>query len=175
MALCENPANVPQANAAPENHGNTHPSDGGQRQAGRDGHARHRLPHLEGRAALDLIHLAQEAITNVIKHAQARTLLVQVWQESSAGGERVCLLLQDDGVGLRGSRQANPQGGLGLNNMRRRAERIGATLSLLDAQPGLGIRLCFTLHETPEHSSLIGAGAANIDIDFDLIEQTSNR
>lgn len=62
-----------------------------------------------------------------------------------------------------------------LNNMRQRAERIGASLTFLDACPGLGIRLCFVLHETPEHSSLIGAGAANIDIDFDLIEQASNR
>ena len=133
------------------------------------------LPHLEGRAALDLIHLVQEAITNVLKHAQARTLLVQVWQESDAGGERVCLLLQDDGVGLAGSRQANPQGGLGLNNMRQRAERIGASLTFLDACPGLGIRLCFVLHERPPHSSLMGLEQAGIDIDFDLIEQASNR
>ena len=73
--------------------------------------------------ALQLLRILQEALTNVIKHAQAKRVQVSLRHDVSG----LTLEVQDDGIGL----SSNPvsQGGRGLANMRSRAGKLGAQLS----------------------------------------------
>jgi two-component system, NarL family, sensor histidine kinase NreB len=74
--------------------------------------------------ATHLFRIAQEAVSNAIKHGHARNVEIKML---SAAGE-VQLSVSDDGRGLRAS---PPQGqGMGLRIMRYRAEMIGGALSV---------------------------------------------
>lgn len=85
---------------------------------------------------VEVLHIVQEALTNVRKHARARNVAVSVWLED---GE-FHLEVADDGIGL----QPNPlrSGGHGLLNMRQRASHLGGTLDVAPARPrGTRVRL----------------------------------
>jgi PAS domain S-box-containing protein len=78
-----------------------------------------------------LYRLAQEALHNAVKHAQAK----RAWVELVAADSEVVLTVRDDGVGFD---PAEPHPGhFGLETMRERALRIGAQLSL-ESAPGTG-------------------------------------
>jgi PAS domain S-box-containing protein len=82
-----------------------------------------------------LYRLAQEALTNAVKHAAARTITVRLHalQTAQTGGRG--LEIADDGRGF--DPQAIPPGHLGLAMMRERARAVGATLRV-QSQPGQG-------------------------------------
>jgi signal transduction histidine kinase len=85
---------------------------------------------------LDLLRVLQEALTNVVKHAQARNVHIRV--ERRSGGLRV--EVHDDG---KGPEPATDRGGHGLRSMRARAQRLGAELSMTAASPGTSVVLQF--------------------------------
>jgi signal transduction histidine kinase len=74
--------------------------------------------------ATHLYRIAQESISNGIKHGRARQILLRL--ERSDGG--VTLTVQDDGRGLPPDWSQSP--GLGLRTMAHRATMIGATFSI---------------------------------------------
>jgi PAS domain S-box-containing protein len=78
-----------------------------------------------------LYRIAQEALHNVVKHAAAHRVRVDVRRE--AGGVR--LRVEDDGKGFDPARV--PDGHLGLAGMRARSERVGAEFTV-DSTPGQG-------------------------------------
>ena len=78
--------------------------------------------------------IAQEALHNVVRHARASRVRVDLDTDAAA----VRLRVVDDGVGFDPERV--PAGHLGLDGMRSRAERLGGTLSV-DARPGRGTSL----------------------------------
>ena len=63
--------------------------------------------------------IAQEAFTNVIRHAHAHTCTVRL----QLAGATLRLTIEDDGMGLSGDRPP----GIGLTSMRERAEELGGT------------------------------------------------
>ncbi|GAA4537102.1 sensor histidine kinase [Amycolatopsis samaneae] len=81
------------------------------------------LPTLPTAVEVVLLRSAQEALTNVRKHASASSVLVRV----SAVDGWVRLLVHDDGTGFD---PAAPADGFGLRGMRSRAEQIGGRLSV---------------------------------------------
>lgn len=81
-------------------------------------------------AALQLLRVAQEALTNVVKHAQATAVDVQL----RLAGEQLELEVRDNGVGAGGSAPA--AAGHGVGNMRVRAEQLGGRLDVQDGEPG---------------------------------------
>jgi len=79
-----------------------------------------------------LYRIAQEALNNALKHAQARHITVNLRLEEQA----VILEITDDGIGF-DTTTAREQGGLGLPGMEERATRLGARLTV-KSQPGEG-------------------------------------
>src|SRR4051812_47837180 len=78
-----------------------------------------------------LYRIAQEALHNVVKHAGAREVRLDVYRVADG----VRLRVVDDGRGF--DPTTVPDGHLGLAGMRSRAERLGGTLSVT-AAPGRG-------------------------------------
>jgi signal transduction histidine kinase len=76
--------------------------------------------------------VAQEALTNVVRHAGAQRACVRVRVD---GGELV-LEVTDDGTGTPAPRD----GGVGLGSMRERAEELGGRLEVT-GRPGRGTRV----------------------------------
>lgn len=85
-----------------------------------------------------VLHIVQEALANVVKHAGARNASVVI--ERRVDGFTVCVI--DDGRGTPGGgRRALEEGGhFGLAIMRERARRIGARLRIL-GRSGKGTRV----------------------------------
>ncbi|MFO1475956.1 MAG: two-component regulator propeller domain-containing protein [Verrucomicrobiota bacterium] len=79
--------------------------------------------------------IVKEALTNVLRHASAREVLV----EAKLTGDSLEIVVQDDGQGFdaQGSRKERRNG---LGNMQRRAEAMNGALSL-ESGPGKGTRL----------------------------------
>jgi signal transduction histidine kinase len=89
--------------------------------------------------------VAQEALTNVVRHAQARRVRAEV-RHRGAGLE---LLVQDDGVGFdlaAARKQASPEASLGLLGMEERVQLMGGQI-VMESAPGRGttIRVRFPL------------------------------
>ena len=83
-----------------------------------------------------LYRLAQEALTNVRKHAQATRATVEIGDHE--GGFR--LLVADDGVGFELDEAADLPGHLGLASMRERAELAGGWFQIRST-PGSGTEI----------------------------------
>ncbi len=97
---------------------------------------------LHPEAEVTLLRAAQEALTNVRKHAQARQVSITL----SYMGDQVALDVQDDGVGFAASAPAE---GFGLAAMRQRAEQLGGTV-VVESALGQGTTVAVTL---PLHPS----------------------
>ena len=76
-----------------------------------------------------LYRIAQEALTNVAKHAKAKT--VEVILERRA--DHVLLVVEDDGIGFETVPTEAPNQGFGLLGMHERAALVGATLEIESA------------------------------------------
>jgi len=80
-----------------------------------------------------LYQIAQEALNNTLRHAQAASVTVQIhWS-----GEQVTLEIVDDGDGFD---LAADNHGMGLPNMRERARQVGGALKIASA-PAAGTRV----------------------------------
>jgi len=82
-----------------------------------------------------LFRVAQEALTNVARHAQARQAEVKIQQLDGA----ICMSIEDDGKGFQegpGSRAKKGER-LGLLGMRERLEMVGGSFAI-NSKPGKG-------------------------------------
>jgi two-component system, LuxR family, sensor kinase FixL len=93
--------------------------------------------------ATHLYRLAQEAITNALKHGRARHIRVALL----ATDAHLRLTIRDDGVGLPAARKGH---GMGLRIMNYRAGLIGATLTI-GPVPGGGTSVTCTLPRDNPH------------------------
>ncbi len=84
----------------------------------------------------NLLRVAQEALTNALKHARAGTIAVEL--DYAPAGAR--LRVRDDGTGFADS----PTRGLGLIGMRERAQRIGGELTIA-SEPGAGTEVILSV------------------------------
>jgi signal transduction histidine kinase len=84
------------------------------------------LPRLGDSVEREIVAIANEALTNAVRHAQARRIVIRASTSQSVG---VRLSVADDGRGI--ARQ--PSSGFGLTSMQERAERIGASLTIVTA------------------------------------------
>jgi signal transduction histidine kinase len=79
-----------------------------------------------------LHRIAAEALANVVRHAGASRVSLQVRD----GQRLVELVVADDGAGLAGADARSAGSGLGLASMRQRAEEVGGTLEVSSTPAG---------------------------------------
>ena len=107
-----------------------------------------------------IYRIAQEALTNVSRHAEASKAVVSVSERNGV----VHVSVTDDGKGLPDASRLGPrgdglEGGFGTSGMRERAELVGGELELLPA-PGKGttVRLTVPLSSRPAANGNSGIG-----------------
>jgi signal transduction histidine kinase len=89
---------------------------------------------------LSLFRIAQEALNNVARHAQARHVVVEL----RAADQEIELIIEDDGVGFDPSvDHASERIGFGFVTMRERSEALGGTFEAASKKgQGTRIRVC---------------------------------
>ncbi|PTX55948.1 two-component system NarL family sensor kinase [Litoreibacter ponti] len=83
---------------------------------------------LDKDAKIALYRIAQEALTNVERHAEASRVTIEV----SGHRQGATMRVQDNGRGIDSDRSS----GLGLRNMQERIDQLGGTLRVLSSQDG---------------------------------------
>lgn len=100
--------------------------------------APHALPPIPAAVELAAYRIVQEALANVVRHADARSCRVSI-----VVGDDLSVVVEDDGIGVDAAATAGPRAdgsGVGLASMRERAAELGGTLRV-GPGPGGGTRL----------------------------------
>ena len=98
-----------------------------------------RVPALSPDVEQCVYRVAQEAVTNVAKHANAKNLTVKL----EFIEEKVTLIVSDDGVGFNVDK-SDKTSDFGLTGMRERAQLIGGELNVI-SKPGYGTTIQLTI------------------------------
>jgi signal transduction histidine kinase len=85
------------------------------------------LPRFGDGVEREVIGIAQEAITNAVRHSRAQRITIRASTVSSIG---LRLSVADDGRGIPRERTSS---GFGMTSMQERADRIGASLTIVTA------------------------------------------
>jgi signal transduction histidine kinase len=122
---------------------------------------RNRLTSVEGRSGLKarflskgdlslspnkelaLYYIAQEALNNILRHAQAKTVELNLIKKRV----NVTLDIVDDGIGFD---KQEDKGGMGLQNMHERVKQIDGRLKI-DTGPGKGTKITVTVRDDRKH------------------------
>jgi signal transduction histidine kinase len=97
--------------------------------------------HLSPEEEDQLYRITQEALNNVIKHAHANQVKVELTGESGC----IRLVIEDDGVGF-DPVVGSQEGGHGIRNIRERAEKIGARC-WVESAPGQGTKVTIEVNK----------------------------
>lgn len=82
----------------------------------------------------NLLRIAQESLTNIIKHSRATSAVIEL----DYGPQNIVLQIKDNGHGFEREKSAGPgEGHFGLLGMSERAKRLGGELSVT-SEPGRG-------------------------------------
>jgi signal transduction histidine kinase len=84
-------------------------------------------------AKVSLYRIVQEQLNNILKHAEARSILVKLYRENN----KIILSIKDNGKGFIVSERRN---GVGLTNISSRAEILNGMVEI-DSAPGKGCTL----------------------------------
>ncbi len=94
--------------------------------------------------ASNLFRIAQEAVTNAIKHAHPGRVCIELREENGT----VFLAVRDDGIGLPDNIRGK---GIGLMTMKYRANIMGAKLSIKRGRDGGTVVSCSFRNRPPKH------------------------
>jgi signal transduction histidine kinase len=89
---------------------------------------------LPGHIEITVFRMVQEACTNTVKHANAKSLQVRVIRQ----GDRIAVDVADDGQGIAPGKGRSA--GMGLAGLQERVALAGGTLTV-ESEPGAGTRL----------------------------------
>ncbi len=110
------------------------------RDAGLEVRLRVSAPTVPSGVSAVAYRIVQEATTNVIKHAQARQVTIDVHPD----GPVLRIEIADDGVGARGS-----QAGHGIRGMAERASALGGTVGVRSETVGTTVSAALPLDQDP--------------------------
>jgi two-component system nitrate/nitrite sensor histidine kinase NarX len=108
-------------------------------------------PILSPAVEVQVLHIVQEALSNIRKHSQANNVRVLIRSDENGN---YYVLVEDDGQGIQGhDEEAGPGEHVGLSIMKERAERISGTFSI-ETEPGEGTRVELRFHAPNESKNL---------------------
>lgn len=104
---------------------------------------------LNEQANLALFRIMQESLTNIIRHAKAKSVKVSLHETN----EHIVLDIEDDGIGM-SIEKLNSTQSLGLWGMHDRIKQVGGTIDFLcESEAGTKIRICISSNSiSPELS-----------------------
>ncbi|SFR49329.1 cache domain-containing protein [Litoreibacter janthinus] len=110
---------------------------------------------LDKDAKIALYRIAQEALTNVERHAEASHVAIEVFGHRMGATMRI----QDNGMGIESYGPRERFGGLGLRNMQERMDQLKGSLRILSSQNGTIIEASVPLSHmlSPEAKSELPA------------------
>jgi signal transduction histidine kinase len=102
---------------------------------------------LPPRLAAQATRVVREAVSNVIKHSQAKACEIQVQVDTSASPAQLCLQVSDNGRGLGdvAAQGSFTREGYGLRNLARRVEAVGGALEVTNRGDGPGCSVRFRM------------------------------
>jgi signal transduction histidine kinase len=117
-------------------------------------------PELRPWHVIQIVRLLDEAVTNAVKHAEARCITVSIETRTDASGEACgAITVADDGKGFAlaadGGAADARRAARGLRSMKSRAARCGATLDLNSGSGGTRVRLILP-RRFPESDAVAG-------------------
>ncbi|MFG6206016.1 sensor histidine kinase [Pseudomonas retamae] len=95
-----------------------------------------RLNGIPEEMAVAAFRITQEAVTNILRHAQAKNLMVRLQRLP----EGLTLSISDDGAGFAPATDPGREGQRGMAGMAERIEQLGGTLSVV-SEPGKGTQI----------------------------------
>ena len=95
-----------------------------------------RLTGIPEEMAVAAFRITQEAVTNMLRHAQANNLMVRLQRLP----EGLSLMILDDGLGFSPALNPGQEGQRGMAGMSERIDQLGGTLCV-SSQPGEGTRI----------------------------------
>ncbi len=98
--------------------------------------------------SLDVLRIVQECLTNIIKHADAK--IVEIGTLIKDDGHALVLYVADDGGGF----EPGQTKGRGMTNLRARADRLGAELTVNSNSEGTRMELAIKSAESGEESGV---------------------
>lgn len=98
---------------------------------------------MEHTVAINLYRIAQEALSNALRHGKADRIAIRLHHPPA-----ICLEITDNGMGLRDPicKISGKTGGMGLGIMQHRARRIGADLDIRNRTLQPGVQLLCRIH-----------------------------
>ncbi|HQR69403.1 MAG TPA: hypothetical protein PLE54_02270 [Burkholderiaceae bacterium] len=121
---------------------------------------------IDSNAVLPVLRIAQEALTNAIKHSRARVVRVSLSVDHDGDSQWLSIRITDNGRGLAATGNI---AGRGLLNMKSRAGRIGAFLKV-ESVPGAGTMILLRLPLSPSPGPTTRAMQLSLDTEA-VIEQ----
>ena len=98
------------------------------------------LPDLPQEKSINIYRIVQEVTHNTIKHANATQLIVDL----SLKANKIVLMTRDNGIGFDYSNKSKENSGLGLRNLKSRAEIMGGTVAI-ESRPLKGTSYIFEI------------------------------
>lgn len=95
-----------------------------------------RLTGIPEEMAVAAFRITQEAVTNILRHAQAGNLLVRLQRQPQG----LKLLISDDGVGFAPATDPGREGQRGMAGMSERVDQLGGTLTIT-SETGKGTQI----------------------------------
>ncbi len=110
-------------------------------------------PDLAPEQHLHVLRILQEAVTNVVKHAQASR--IRIGTELRSGGRVLALVVDDDGIGL----PAAPRNGRGFANMYARARALDGRLEVNERPRATGVTVRLEIGLATANEGLTESGS----------------
>ncbi|VVN29882.1 hypothetical protein PS662_04823 [Pseudomonas fluorescens] len=95
-----------------------------------------RLTGIPEEMAVAAFRITQEAVTNMLRHAEAKNLLVRLQRQP----EGLALLISDDGLGFAPATDPGREGQRGMAGMSERIDQLDGTL-VVTSEPGKGTQI----------------------------------
>ena len=92
------------------------------------------LAYLDPENIRSVLRIVQEAFTNTLKHAGAKRITISTGIDYASN--RVLVRIMDDGIGVQNAAEDKNYCGRGIDNMKRRAEKLGGAVEFVALKGG---------------------------------------